>query len=134
MSEIFMSDVCDKCHGEFRVTKYPDGTVSGICPTCGKVHIYGYPREPIPEDGATYDVFVTEDTLENGKWVRTTLHELVRTFTNKAQAEQFYKEYIDPNAEKDGIHKTWVQVLMRSKDRTVGEWYLPESIRGCRLD
>lgn len=131
MSDIFTSDVCDKCHGEFTVTKNADGTASGFCPTCGRIHLYGTPREPIPDEGATYDVFVTEDTLEGGEWKRTTLHELVHTFPTREQAERFYERYMDPRGEKDGKHKTWVMVLKRNGDEA--EWILPEAVRGCRL-
>jgi len=131
MSDVFVYDVCDKCHGEFRVTKHSDGTASGLCPNCGKVHLYGYPREPIPDDGAQYDVFVTEDTLINGKWERTTIHELIRTYATMAQAQRMYDEMMDPRAEKDGQHKTWVMVLKRNGD--LAEWVLPEAVRGCRL-
>ena len=125
------SVVCTHCRGEVRVYVEGDGSFSGTCPTCGKYIGSWKDREPIPDEGAQYDVFVTEDTLQDGEWVRTSTHELIRTYTTMEQAQRLYDELMDPRAEKDGTHRTWVMVLKRRGE--MAEWVLPEAVRGCRL-
>lgn len=125
------SVVCTRCHGEVRVYVDGDGSFEGTCPTCGKSIGSWKEREPIPDEGAQFDVFVSEYTLSDGEWVQTVNHELIRTYTDMAKAQRFYDEIMDPRAEKDGTHKTYVMVLKRRGD--MAEWVLPEAVRGCRL-
>lgn len=125
------SVVCTHCRGEVRVHVEGDGSYFGTCPQCGKYVGKWKEREAIPDEGAQYDVFVTEDTLKDGKWERTTLHELIRTYTTMEQAQRMFDELMDPRAEKDGIHRTWAMVLKRRGE--LAEWVLPEAARGCRL-
>ena len=124
------SVVCPRCHGEVKVYADPTGC-EGTCPTCGKVIAYGKDREPIPDKGSRYEIYISEDTLKDGKWVRTTTHEMIRTYVTKEQAEEAYRLLMDPEGKKDGEHRTWVMVLRRNGG--LAEWYLPESVRGCRL-
>lgn len=124
------SAVCPRCHGEVKVYADPTG-YEGTCPTCGKIIAVGKEREPIAEKGARWEVYVSEDTLIDGEWVRTTTHECIRIYVTKEGAEKCYNEMMDPEGKKDGTHKTWVMVLKRNGG--LAEWYLPESVRGCRL-
>ena len=124
------SVVCPRCHGEVKVYVDPTG-YEGTCPTCGKIIAVGKKREPLPDKGCLWEIYISEDTLVNGKWVRTATHECVRTYGNKEQAVGAYNLLMDPDGKKDGEHRTWAMLLKRNGG--LAEWYLPESVRGCRL-
>ena len=124
------SVVCPRCHGEVKVYSDPTG-FEGTCPTCGKIIAVGREREPIPDNGCQWEIYISEDTLVDGEWVRTITHDRIRTYGNKDQAIEAYKLLHDPEGKKDGEHRTWAMVLRRNGG--LAEWYLPESVRGCRL-
>ena len=124
------SVVCPRCHGEVKVYVDTDG-FEGTCPTCGKFIGVGKEREPIADKGARFDVYISEDTLVNGEWVRTTTHKMIRTYVTKEQAEEAYEKLHDPEGKIDGKHRTWAMVLKRNNG--LAEWYLPTIIRGCRI-
>ena len=125
------SVVCTHCRGEVRVYVEGDGSYHGTCPTCGKYIGSWNERESIPDEGAQFEVYVSEYTLTDGEWVQTTNHERIRTYPTYEQAQRIYDELMDPRAEKDGVHRTWVMVLKRKGE--MAEWVLPDVIRGCRL-
>ena len=124
------SVVCPRCHGEVKVYADPTGC-EGTCPTCGKYIGIGKEREPLPDKGSLWEIYISEDTLVEGKWVRTATHELVRTYGNRQQAEEAYNLLHDPEGKKEGDKRTWAMLLHRSNG--LAEWYLPLSVRGCRL-
>ena len=133
MSDIFTEQICEVCHGSFTVHKHRGGVAEGTCLECGTHYFYGGDRQPLPEEGATYELCITVHAKKDGEWKVETPFEVLRTYTDRQHAMEGFEEVNDPEGFRDPDCKVWAMVRMWNADRSIGEWIAPEPRKGMRI-
>lgn len=136
------SETCPQCQGEIKVYVNEDGSSSGWCPHCRNTWSFGRRiyRPRIPDEGAFYEVVVTEwiddyQGIQHGMhlWVeRKGSHKWEQSLAIYTNLEQARKKCEEIRAEAkakttDTVEYNVVAYIKRwNHDRTDWEYWRPE--------